>query len=338
MPNPDKGRHEIDDLLFDDGSVDSRRSPVGEASPSANEPGKRHLEPEGFTEHDGSADTDRRARTPNAVDAPAEWSDWMASIRDLDLDFADHADTDRRARTPNAVDAPAEWSDWMASLRDLDSADKGPRQCIAEPDITARAGVGFDLPEGAVPTAPVPVVLEEERGLVRLESSDERDAPVATGNDGGRRRVWAVAVLVLAVAIGGILGAMALTPTDGPRRAANTGSEVTTTATTTNSAAATGFAPATSVPVTSDPAASSLPLPASPGQRPTSTTTPRSPSVAAPAPTTERPTPQLPPQPPPPSPPPGPLPPPTSPPPPPTTSPPPLPLPPLTLPPLTLPL
>jgi len=259
----------------------------------------------------------------------------MASIRDLDLDFADRADTGRRARTPNAVDAPAERSDWMASLRDLDldSADKGPRQWIAEPDITARAGVGFDLPEGAVPTAPVPVILEEERGLVRLESSDERDAPLATGNDGGRRRAWAVAILVLAVAIGGILGAIALTRTDGPRRAANTGSEVTTTtATTTNSAAATGFAPATSVPVTSAPAASSLPLPASPGQRPTSTTTPRSPSVAAPAPTTERPTPQLPAQPPPPPPPPGPLPPPTSPPPPPTTSPSPLPLPPSTLP------
>jgi hypothetical protein len=332
MPNPDKGRHEIDDLLFDDGSVDSRRSPVGEASPSAKKPGKRHLEPEGFTEHDGSADTNRRARTPNAVDAPAEWSDWMASIRDLDLDFADRADTDRRARTPNAVDAPAEWSDWMASIRDLDldSGDEGPRQCIAEPDNTARAGVGLDLPEGAVPTAPVPAILEEERGLVRLESSDERDAPLATGNDGGRPRAWAVAVLVLAVAIGGILGAMVLTRTDGPRRGANTGSQVTTTtATTTNSVAATGFAPATSVPMTSAPAASSLPLPASPGQRPTSTTTPRSPSVAAPAPTTERPTPQLPPQPPPP-PPPAPLPPPTSPPPPPTTSP-PSPLPPLTL-------
>jgi len=263
MANPHKGCHEIDELLFDDGSADSRGPPIDEV-------GQRSV---------GDGDP----------------SDWIASFRDLDLDFADN----------------------------------GPRQGLAEPDITAQAGADFDVPEGPVPTAPAPVIFEQEPGLVPLESSDERDGPVATatGNDRRRRRVWALVVLALAVAIGGILGAVALTWTDGPRRVAHTGSEVTTTtATTTNSAAATGFAPPTSVPVTSAPASSSLPLPASPGQRPTSTTTPRSPRESAHAPTTEQPTPQPPPPPPPPEPPP------------PTTSPPPLTLPPLTLPALTLPL
>src|SRR5437773_744986 len=182
MANPHKGCHEIDDLLFDDGSADSRGPPVDEV-------GQRSV---------GDGDP----------------SDWIASFRDLDLDFADN----------------------------------GPRQGLAEPDITAQAGADFDVPEGPVRTVPAPVSFEQEPGLVPLESSDERDGPVATGNDRRRRRVWALVVLALAVAIGGILGAVALTWTDGPRRVAHTGSEVTTTTATTISAAATGFAPEMSAP------------------------------------------------------------------------------------------
>jgi hypothetical protein len=159
---------------------------------------------------------------------------------------------------------------------------------------TVPVGVEFELPPEEVPTAPVPVPVpmtfdEGEPAAVAPESSDERDAPVAAGNDRGRWRVWLVGGLALAVVIGVTLGALALTRSDGPQPAVRTDSKSpTTTATTTSTTTvATTTPPA---PETSAPAAS----PPTPPRAPAASTTATAPPSAHPGPTTRPPSAGLP--------------------------------------------
>jgi hypothetical protein len=153
-----------------------------------------------------------------------------------------------------------------------------------------------ELPEKEMPTRPVPVPLpltldEDEPGPVAPESSDECVAPLAAGNDRGRRRVRMVACLALAVVIGATVGAVALIGASDPRPAGRTAAEsitpTSTTAPTTTVATTTPPTPETSTPVPTPPTpllAPETPATASPSPR-TAPTAPSSARPPGPAPT-----------------------------------------------------
>jgi hypothetical protein len=239
MPNAYERRDEIPDVLFGKDAAHS-------GAPAVEEVGESSL-PEGdkaISALDAALFGTSASSTPIATDGER---------RLLELDLTAAADID--------VEPPE---------------DDVPPTSVP---VRARFGAvpGHEPPEDEAPTAPVPIPLpgifdDQDPRVAAFEAFDERDAPLATRNNRGRRRMWLLAALALAVVIGATLGALALTRSSGSQPGVRTDSESTTTTSTTTStttvATTTPPIPDTSTP--SPPA--STPATASP--RPASTTIP----------------------------------------------------------------